>query len=171
MSDLEPRWGGSVEDMEAFAARARKELADVTAANRVAARVPAYRAFEQRTAKDMSGALKYLDEAIALDADAAMLCERSFVLMEFKREAEAFSDVKRGAIQGAGKPLLHEPRGVACRPRSGCRRGDRGVDPRARGGSAVHARAEPARLALPEAAASSTSAFQDYLASAKAGDA
>ena len=96
MRDLEPRWGGSVEDMEAFAARARKELADVTAANRVAARVPAYRAFEQRTAKDMSGALKYLDEAIALDADAAMLCERSFVLMEFKREAEAFADVKRG---------------------------------------------------------------------------
>jgi predicted Zn-dependent protease len=96
MRDLEPRWGGSVEDMEAFAAQARKELSDATAANRVAARVPAYRAFEHRTAKDMSGALKYLDQAIALDADAAMLCERSFVLMEFKREADAFADVKRG---------------------------------------------------------------------------
>jgi TPR repeat protein len=95
MTDLEPRWGGSVPKMEALAAQAKKELADPAAANRVAARIPAYRAYESRRAKDMTGALKYLDEAILLDADPAMLCERSYVLVELKREAEAFADVKR----------------------------------------------------------------------------
>jgi Zn-dependent protease with chaperone function/TPR repeat protein len=95
MTDLEPRWGGSLAEMQALAARSREELSDVAAANRVAARIPAYRAFEQRKANDMAGALKYLDEAIALDVDATALCERSYVLVELKREAEALADVKR----------------------------------------------------------------------------
>jgi predicted Zn-dependent protease len=95
MTNLEPRWGGSLEKMEAFAAQSRKELADAGAADRVAARVPAYRAFESRKAKDLAGALKYLDESIALHPDAAALCERSYVLTELKREADAFADVKQ----------------------------------------------------------------------------
>jgi predicted Zn-dependent protease len=94
MTDLEPRWGGSVSHMEAFAAQARKELDDPAAANRVAARIPAYRGYEHQSAKDLTGALKYYDEAITLDATASSLCERSYVLMELKREAEAFADVK-----------------------------------------------------------------------------
>lgn len=96
MTDLEPRWGGSRREMEAFAALARKELGDEAAANRVAARIPAYRAFERRSAKDYNGALKLLDEAIALGAEASVLCERSYVLAELKREAEAFADAKAG---------------------------------------------------------------------------
>jgi predicted Zn-dependent protease len=170
MRDLEPRWGGSVESMEEFAAQARKELADVTAANRVAARVPAYRAFERRTAKDMSGALKYLDQAIALDADAAMLCERSFVLMELKRESEAFADVKRGLakaresrycmaravwhasrVQDAGEAIELLNLVLEVDPHSTDALNQRGWRHQALGSVDV--------------------AFQDYLASAKAGDA
>jgi tetratricopeptide (TPR) repeat protein len=94
MTDLEPRWGGSLAQMQAFAERARKDLGDEAAANRIAARVPAYRGFERRSAKDWAGALKHFDEAIALDASADTLCERAFVLTELKREAEAFADVK-----------------------------------------------------------------------------
>ena len=170
MRDLEPRWGGSVESMEEFAARSRKELADVTAANRVAARVPAYRAFEQRTAKDMGGALKYLDEAIALDADAAMLCERSFVLMELKRESEAYADAKRGLakarenrycmrravwhavrIQDAGEAIEVFNLVLEVDPQSTHALNQRGWRYQSLG-----------KLDI---------AFQDYLASAKAGDA
>jgi predicted Zn-dependent protease len=170
MRDLEPRWGGTVEDMESFAAQARKELADVAAANRVAARVPAYRAFEHRTAKDMSGALKYLDQAIALDADAAMLCERSFVLMELKRESEAFADVKRGLamarenrycmrratwhagrLQDAGEAI--EVLGLVLE-----------VDPHS-------TQAMNQRGWRYQALGKVDAAYQDYLASAKAGDA
>ena len=94
MTDLEPRWGGSVDKMEAFAAQARKELDDPAAANRVAARIPAYRGYEHQSAKDLTGALKHYDQAIALDATASTLCERAYVLTELEREAEAFADVK-----------------------------------------------------------------------------
>jgi len=99
MTDLEPRWGGSLSKMEAFAAQARKELADPGAANRVAARVPAYRGFERSSAKDWAGALKHFDEAIDLHASAGALCERAHVLTELQREAEAFADVKSALVK------------------------------------------------------------------------
>ncbi len=170
MTDLEPRWGGSISDMEAFAARARKELGDEAAANRVAARIPAYRAHEQRSAKDLTGALKSLDQAIALDAYAGALCERSYVLTELKREAEAFADVKH-ALSKARESRYCMQRAVWHATRA----------PDA--GEAI----EALTLVL-EVEAHSTqalnqrgwryqslgrldAAFQDYLASAKAGDA
>jgi Zn-dependent protease with chaperone function/TPR repeat protein len=170
MSDLEPRWGGSLAKMEAFAAQSRKELADVPAANRVSARIPAYRAFEQRQAKDMAGALKYLDEAIALDADGSMLCERSYVLMELKREAEAFADVKR-ALPKARESRYCMQRAVFHAARS---TDDREaievldlvleVDPHS-----THALNQ--RGWRYQKAGRLEAAFQDYLASAKGGDA
>ena len=169
MTNLEPRWGGSVEKMEAFAAQSRKELADPAAANRVAARIPAYRAFEHRRAKDMAGALKYLDEAIALDADPATLCERSYVLTELKREADAFADVKRALSKGRENRYCMK-RAVFHAARSG----DDAealelvnlvleVDPHST--DALNQRGW--RL---QKAGRFDAAFQDYLASAKGGD-
>jgi Zn-dependent protease with chaperone function/TPR repeat protein len=94
MASLEPRWGGSYAEMQALVAEARAQLSDPRAADRVAARVPAYRAFERQSAKDFAQALKHYDEAIALDANAGVLCDRSYALSQLKRDAEAFADVK-----------------------------------------------------------------------------
>ncbi len=94
MTSLEPRWGGSFAEMEAFAAESRAQLKDSAAAARVAARIPAYRAHERQRAKDFTQALQLYDESIALYADARALCERSYVLSQLKRDAEAFADVK-----------------------------------------------------------------------------
>jgi Zn-dependent protease with chaperone function len=94
MTSLEPRWGGSFKAMEAFAAESRAELKDAESAARVAARVPAYRAHERQREKDFAQALQLYNESIALYADARALCERSYVLSQLKRDAEAFADVK-----------------------------------------------------------------------------
>jgi Tfp pilus assembly protein PilF len=170
MTNLEPRWGGSVEKMEAFAAQSRKELPDPAAANRVAARIPAYRAFEHRQAKDMAGALKHLDEAIALDADPAMLCERSYVLQELKREADAFADVKRAL------PKARENR--YCMKRAVFHAGRSADDAEAIELLNLVLEVDPySTQALNQRgwrfqkAGRLEAAFQDYLASAKGGDA
>lgn len=94
LSSLEPRWGGSLAEMEAFAAESRAQLKDPESAARVAARIPAYRAYERQQEKDFTQALQLYDESIALYADARALCERSYVLSQLKRDAEAFADVK-----------------------------------------------------------------------------
>jgi tetratricopeptide (TPR) repeat protein len=94
MASLEPRWGGSYPEMEAFLAQARAELKDPTAVARLAARIPANRAQERRQAKDYVQALKLYDEAIALYPAAGTLCNRSYVLGQLDREREAFADVK-----------------------------------------------------------------------------
>ena len=94
MVSLEPRWGGSYKQMDAYVAESRTELRDPVAVNRLAARVPAYRAFESQQAKQYPQALKHYDESIALYPGAAALCERSYVLTQLKRDAEALEDVK-----------------------------------------------------------------------------
>jgi Zn-dependent protease with chaperone function/TPR repeat protein len=94
MTTLEPRWGGSYAEMQAHLAESRSQLGDSGATDRLAARIPAYRAHERQQAKDFTQALKRYDEAIALYASASTLCERSYVLSQLKRDAEAFADVK-----------------------------------------------------------------------------
>ena len=94
MASLEPRWGGSYREMEAYVKEGRAQLKDAAAADRLAARVPAYRGGELRRKDDYAGALAHYDEAIALYAGAGTLCERAHVLSELKRDAEAFADVK-----------------------------------------------------------------------------
>jgi tetratricopeptide (TPR) repeat protein len=94
MTTLEPRWGGSYAEMEAHLAESRSQLRDPGAADRLAARIPAYRAHERQQAKKFAQALKHYDEAIGLFASAGTLCERSYVLSQLKRDAEAFADVK-----------------------------------------------------------------------------
>jgi len=94
MVSLEPRWGGSYKQMEAFVDESKAELRDPVAVNRLAARVPAYRAHESQQAKQFPQALKHYDESIALYPGAGALCERSWVLSQLKRDAEAFADVK-----------------------------------------------------------------------------
>jgi predicted Zn-dependent protease len=94
MTGLEPRWGGSYAEMAGYAAQARADLKDARAADRLAARIPAYQAFERQSANDYAGALKHYNEAIALDPAAGFLCERSWVLSKLERDAEALADVK-----------------------------------------------------------------------------
>ena len=94
MTSLEPRWGGSYREMEAYVKEGRAQLKDAAAADRLAARVPAYRGDELRHKDDLAGALAQYDEAIALYAGAGTLCERAHVLSKLKRDAEAFADVK-----------------------------------------------------------------------------
>jgi tetratricopeptide (TPR) repeat protein len=95
MTALEPRWGGSYAQMEAFLAESRSQLNDPSAVARLAARIPADRADERQRAKQYAQALKLYDEAIGLHESAYTLCERSYVLSQLKRDAEAFADVKR----------------------------------------------------------------------------
>jgi Zn-dependent protease with chaperone function/tetratricopeptide (TPR) repeat protein len=94
MTSLEPRWGGSLASMEAFVAESRAQLKDTDAAARLAARIPAYRGHEHQRAKEYTQALQLYDESIALHADAGTLCERSYVLSQLKRDAEALADVR-----------------------------------------------------------------------------
>lgn len=91
MSSLEPRWGGSYQQMEAFVAESRPALASGDA-NRLAARIPAYRAFESIRAKDYPAAHVQLAPAIALDPDPAVLCQRAFVRGQIKLENAGFRD-------------------------------------------------------------------------------
>lgn len=95
MSNLEPRWGGSYRQMEDYANETRAQLTDPKAANSIAARLPAYRAFERDAAKDYSKALAFYNEAVALDASADILCKRAIVQSQLNREIEAMADVNR----------------------------------------------------------------------------
>ncbi|HZF19226.1 MAG TPA: M48 family metalloprotease [Burkholderiales bacterium] len=95
MRGLEPRWRGSYREMEAYAAESRKALG-AEDARRIEARIPAYRGFESRMAKDFDRALGYFDASIALDSDSRVLCERAGVLGEMKRYKEGFGDAGRG---------------------------------------------------------------------------
>lgn len=170
MTHLEPRWGGSLAKMEAFAAESRKELGDERAANRLAARVPAYRGFERSSAKDWAGALRHFDEAIALSASAETLCERAYVLTELKREAEAFADVKAGLAKARENRYC-----MTSAVHHAARTHDAAeaiqvldlvleVDPH-------HAQARNQRGWRYQGLGKLDAAFQDYLASAQAGDA
>ncbi|MGH8648205.1 MAG: M48 family metallopeptidase, partial [Burkholderiales bacterium] len=66
MTALEPRWGGSYAQMEAFLAESRSQLQDPGAVARLAARISADRADERQRAKQYAQALKLYDEAIGL---------------------------------------------------------------------------------------------------------
>ena len=94
MTSLEPRWGGSYRDMEAFVKESRTQLQDAKAADQIAARIPAYRGDELLRKEDYAQALNQYDEAIALYPGAGTLCRRAHVLNKLKRDADAFADVK-----------------------------------------------------------------------------
>jgi Zn-dependent protease with chaperone function/TPR repeat protein len=93
MATLEPRWGGSYEQMEAFLSESRGALQDPKDMAALAARIPAYRGFEKQHADDFTGALVYFDQAISLAASADTLCRRSYVLSKLQRYEEAFRDI------------------------------------------------------------------------------
>jgi TPR repeat protein len=170
MTSLEPRWGGSYAEMEAFVAESRTQLKDPEAPARLAARIPAYRAHELQRDKNYTQALQLYDEAIALYADASALCERSYVLSQLKRDAEAFADMKLALSKTRGNRYCLE-RAVSAATRSSAAEDTIGVlnlvieaDP-----WSYHAynqrgwrHHQQGRVDL---------AFQDYLASAKLGDA
>jgi Zn-dependent protease with chaperone function/TPR repeat protein len=117
MTSLEPRWGGSLAEMEAFVAESRAQLKDPAAPARLAARIPAYRAHELQREKNYAQALQLYDEAIALHDDAGTLCERSYVLSQLKRDAEAFADVKLALSKTRGNRYCLE-RAVSAATRS-----------------------------------------------------
>jgi tetratricopeptide (TPR) repeat protein len=94
MTSLEPRWGGSLREMEALVREARAQLQDAKVADRLAARIPAYRGDELQRKEDYAAALEQFDAAIALHPGAGTLCERAYVLSKLKRDAEALADVR-----------------------------------------------------------------------------
>lgn len=97
MTTLEPRWGGSYWQMEALAKESTAQLKDPAAAAKLAARIPADRADEKQRSKDYAAALALYDEALRLDPSAGrMRCERSWVLGQLGRHAEAYDEAKRG---------------------------------------------------------------------------
>jgi predicted Zn-dependent protease len=93
LTTLEPRWGGSYEQMEAFVAESRAALPDPQDVAALAARIPAYRGFEKQRAQDFMGALAHFDEAIGLSENADALCQRSYVLSKLQRYPEALRDI------------------------------------------------------------------------------
>jgi predicted Zn-dependent protease len=100
MTTLEPRWGGSLKAMEALAAESAAQVKDPVAAAKLAARVPAYRASEKQGRKEFGEALRLYDEALRLDpASAFVRCERSGVLSQLGRHAEAYADAKQGLLE------------------------------------------------------------------------
>ncbi len=106
LKSLEPRSGGSDAEMRSFVERSRAELKDPIAQNKLAARIPAYRGYRHRIAKDYGAALAALNEALALHEDPAGYCSRSFVLGQLKRHGEAFSDATKAvALSGAAACL------------------------------------------------------------------
>jgi predicted Zn-dependent protease len=97
MTTLEPRWGGSYRQMEALAKESSAQLKDPAAAAKLAARIPADRADEKQRSKDYAAAVALYDEALRLDPSAARIrCERSWVLGQLGRHAEAYAEAKRG---------------------------------------------------------------------------
>ena len=101
MTALEPRWGGSYRAMEALAKESAAQLTDPAAAAKVAARVPAHRAWEKQAKKDFGESLRLYDEALRLDPAAAHVrCERSWVLSQLGQNARAYADAKQGLLDG-----------------------------------------------------------------------
>ena len=66
---------------------------------RIAAMIPEDRTLERHLAKDFKQALELYDEAITLHAGPRELCQRANALDQLKRDAEAFADVRRAALQ------------------------------------------------------------------------
>ena len=95
MNALEPRWGGSLELMEQFVKDSKASVTESKDLAKLQARLPAYRAFEARSAKNYPRAVSELEIAIALSDNADSRCERAYVLGELKRHAEAFADIQR----------------------------------------------------------------------------
>jgi TPR repeat protein len=91
---LEPRWGGSYAQMEAFAAESRSALAPKDA-GRLTARIHAHRGFESDRERDFKQALVHYDAAITLDPDAELICRRASSLSSLNRPGEAFVEVGR----------------------------------------------------------------------------
>lgn len=108
MGNIEPRRGGSLKEMDDFAAEARAELRNPRDAAMVAALPPAYRGRERAQANDWSGALRHYDESLGLHAEAGVLCDRSQALSMLKRHDEALADVRRAlaTAQSTGQPTL-----------------------------------------------------------------
>jgi predicted Zn-dependent protease len=170
MTSLEPRWGGSESRMEAFIAEARAELRDPRAADRVAARLPAYRAEAAQRENEFAAALALFDEAVALDASPGLLCERAYVLGKLNRAEDAFADVKR-AFEAPEPPAYCLTQAVYAASRTSDSAAAVAVlstvieaDPRS-----VHAYNQ--RGFRHQTAGSMELAFRDYQASASLGDA
>ena len=108
LTSLEPRWGGSYAEMDAFAEASSRELSDPTAKARLAVRVPINRAHDRTNAKDYGEALRLYGEAIALAPDAYTLCSRSWVLGQLKRHDEAYADVKQALSLQRDETYCHE---------------------------------------------------------------
>jgi tetratricopeptide (TPR) repeat protein len=96
MRALEPRWGGSYQEMEDYLAESRREVKSAETIARLAARIPEFRGLESRASNDFEQSLRHYDEAIALYPSASARCERAYLLSKLKRSEEALKEVRLG---------------------------------------------------------------------------
>lgn len=95
MKGLEPRWGGSYDEMTKYAAEQRSALAPGDA-KRLLARIPAAQGFDRIREKNFGEALRQLTAAIALDPDAEYLCGRAYAQGEINPDKAALQDAASG---------------------------------------------------------------------------
>lgn len=95
MKGLEPRWGGSYDEMTKYAVAQRSALAPGDA-KRLLARIPAAQGFDRMREKDYGAAVTRLTAAIALDPDAEYLCGRAYARGEMNPDGVALQDAASG---------------------------------------------------------------------------
>ena len=105
MRGLEPRWGGSYDEMAKYAAEQRSALAPDDA-KRLLARIPAGHGFDRMREKNYGEAVNQLTAAILLDPDAEYLCGRAY--------AQGEIDPNRAALQDAAAGLAKARTSLYC---------------------------------------------------------
>ncbi len=108
MISLEPRWGGSYEQMEAFVGEVRRDLKDPADVGRIAARISFLKAVDQDKAGKYEDALRLYNQGLQQSKEPYMLCSRSWVQAKLKRHEEAYRDAKEGLAMQHDEPYCLE---------------------------------------------------------------
>ncbi len=101
MQSLEPRWGGSEQEMMRYAALTRTELTDTRNADRIEAMVPGDRGLRLMEAQDYAPAHAALSRAIDLADVPIYRCVRAFVADKLQKQADMLADMQAAL---AGRP-------------------------------------------------------------------
>ena len=170
MTSLEPRWGGSYGEMEAFARQSASELRDAAAIAKLSARLPASQAEQLRNAGDFGPAAKLFADALAIDPSANELrCARAWALTQYGRHGEAYEQAKEGLSRNAREAECTRA-GIHAADKLGD--WDKAVDLATQAVNVDPGWAFPysQRGWAREHQGQREAAFQDYLAAAKLGD-
>lgn len=101
MQSLEPRWGGSEQEMTRYAALTRTELTDTRKADRIEGMIPGDRGLRLMEAKDYAPAHDALSRAIALADRPIYRCVRAYVADKLQKQPDMLADMQAAL---AGRP-------------------------------------------------------------------